>query len=113
MYRWRWALGLLALGLLLPVGSARADRTPGTKTVQQPSTGSRIDITVPYLTTGRSTLMSGQVAPRIYASPIVTDPQAPGVKPVFNLIFYGSQMSYGDQSNGATPRPPNELRPGK
>jgi hypothetical protein len=113
MYRWRWALGLMALGLLLPVGAARADRTPGTKTVQPPSTGSRIDITVPYLTTGTSTLMPGKVAPRIYASPIVDDPNAPGAKPVFNLIFYGSKMDFGDQNNGATPRPPNSLRPAK
>jgi len=111
MVRWRWALGALALGLLLPAGAARADRTPGTKTVQPPSTGARTDITVPYLTTGYSTLMPGRVAPLVYASPIVNDPQAPGSKPVFNLIFYGSKMDYGDQNNGATPRPPNSLRP--
>ena len=113
MVRWRWALGLLALSLLVPVGAARADRTPGTKTVYAPSTGTRIDITVPYLTTGNSTLMPGRVAPRIYASPIVDDPRNPGVKPVFNLIFYGAKMDYGNESNGATQRPPNELRPAK
>ena len=113
MFRWRWALGVMALGLLLPVAAARAERTPGTKTVQPPSTGSRTDITVPYLTTGYSTLMPGKVAPFIYASPIADDPQNPGAKPVFNLIFYGSKMDYGDQNNGATPRPPNSLRPGK
>lgn len=113
MFRWRWALGVAALGLLLPAGAARADRVPGTKTVNAPSTGTRIDITVPYLTSGRSTLMGGQVAPRIYSSPIADNPLNPGVKPVFNLIFYGSKMDYGDQSNGATQRPPNELRPGK
>src|SRR5579859_164420 len=106
MFRWRWALGLMAVGLLLPVGGARADRVPGTKTVMPPSTGSRIDITVPYLTTGYSTLMPGRVAPYIYSSPIADDPQNPGTKPVFNLIFYGAQMNYGDQENGATPRPP-------
>ena len=111
MFRWRWAPGLLALGLLLPAGAARADRTPGTKTVQPPSTGARTDITVPYLTTGYSTLMPGRVAPRIYASPIVDDPRNPGVKPVFNLIFYGAKMDFGSQSNGATERPPNTLRP--
>ncbi len=111
MLRGRWALGLLALGLLLPVGAARAERTGGTKTVYPPSTGSRIDITVPYLTTGGSTLMPGRVAPIIYATPVVDDPQNPGVKPVFNLIFYGSKMDYGDSNNGATQRPPNDLRP--
>jgi hypothetical protein len=113
MFRWRWGLGVMALGLLLPVGAARASHVPGTKTVYAPSTGARTDITVPYLTTGRSTLMGGQVAPRIYSSPIADDPQNPGAKPVFNLIFYGSKMDYGDQSNGATQRPPNQLRPGK
>jgi hypothetical protein len=113
MIRWRWALGVMALGLLLPVGAARADRTPGTKTVYPPSTGTRTDITVPYLTTGRSTLMNGAVAPRIFSSPIVDDPRNPNVKPVFNLIFYGAKMDFGGQSNGATQRPPNELRPAK
>jgi hypothetical protein len=101
---------LVAAGLLA-AGSARAERTPGTKSTNVPSTGARVDITVPYLTTGRSTLMSGSVQPRIYQSPIVGDTQNPGTRPVFNLIFYGSRMSFGDQENGATPRPPNQLRP--
>jgi hypothetical protein len=113
MPRWLSAPGVVALGLALTVGVARADRTPGTKTVQAPSTGARTDITVPYLTTGNTTLMPGRVAPLIYASPIADDPNAPGVKPVYNLIFYGAKMDYGSQNNGATQGPPNQLRPGK
>jgi hypothetical protein len=112
MVRWRWASGLLVLGLLLlAADSVRADRVPGQKTVTPPSTGTRVDITVPYLTTGYSTLMPGKVAPRIYASPQVDDVRTPQTKPVYNLIFYGSVMSFGDRSNGATPRPPQTLRP--
>jgi hypothetical protein len=109
MKRWRWALAL-CLGLLAAT-AARADRVPGTKTTVPPNPGGRVDITVPYLTTGYSALMPGYVAPRVYASPIVDDPKQPGVKPVFNLIFYGSSMAFGDASNGATPRPGNVLRP--
>ncbi len=109
MPRWSWLAGLLAGGLfLLP---AHAQHVPGTKTVNPPSTGTRVDITVPYLTSGRSTLMNGYVQPRIYKSPIVDDTRNPGTKPVYNLIFYGSSMDFGDRSNGATPRPPNMLRP--
>ena len=105
MVRWRWALGALALGLLLPAGVVRADRTPGTKTVQPPSTGARTDITVPYLTNGYTALgVANGVAPRIYASPTVDDPRYPQVKPVYNIIFYGSVQSFGDASNGAQPR---------
>jgi hypothetical protein len=110
MLRWSGAAALV-LGTLLTAGPARAERVPGTKTENVPSTGSRVDITVPYLTTGRSTLMQGAVAPRIYASPTVTDTANPGAKPVFNLIFYGSSQSFGDKSNGAEPRQPNVLRP--
>jgi hypothetical protein len=102
---------VVAAGLALAAGAARADRVPGEKTVIPPSTGSRVDITVPYLTTGYTTLMPGAVAPRIYASPNVEKPQYPQIKPVFNLIFYGSGMSFGDKSNGAEQRPPNVLRP--
>jgi hypothetical protein len=111
MLRFGVVLGLI-LGLcLLAANPARADRVPGQKTVNPPSTGTRVDITVPYLTTGYSTLMPGKVAPRIYKSPQVDDPANPGVKPVFNLIFYGSVQAFGDRSDGATPRPPQMLRP--
>ncbi len=110
MLRWCGAAALVVAGLLA-AGSARAERTPGTKTAIVPSTGARADITVPYLTTGRSTLMPGYVQPRIYGSPIVPDTENPGVRPVYNLIFYGSKMSFGDQENGAVQRPANQLRP--
>jgi hypothetical protein len=99
----------LALGAASP---ARAERVPSTKVVTPPSTGSRVDITVPYLTNGFTTLgVYNGVAPRVYGSPIVDDPQNPQAKPVFNLIFYGSAQSFGDKSDGATQRPPNMLRP--
>ncbi len=101
----RWIAGLLAAGLLL-AGSAvaRAERVPITRTSGQKSNGARTDITVPYLTTGNSAFMGNSVAPKIYASPSVDDPAHPQVKPVYNLIFYGSVQGFGDKSNGATPR---------
>ena len=68
------------------------------------STGSRVDITVPYLTNGTSAFMPGCVAPRIFSSPIVDDPANPQARPVYNLIFYGSRQAFGDRSNGAVPR---------
>jgi hypothetical protein len=103
----------LAIGLALAAaGPARADRVPSTKAVTAPSPGARVDITVPYLTNGRTALgVYNGVAPRVYGSPIVDDPQNPQLKPVFNLIFYGSAQSFGDKSDGATQRPPNTLRP--
>jgi hypothetical protein len=107
--RWTWGLGLAVL--LLMGESVCADRVPSSKTVLPASTGTRVDITVPYLTNGRSNLGAYYVAPRIYASPDVQDKRNPAVKPVFNLIFYGSGMSFGDQNNGATQRQPNMLRP--
>jgi hypothetical protein len=107
------AASLLALGLLaLAAGTARADRVPSARVVTLPSTGSRADITVPYLTNGRSTLGVAQgVGPLIIVSPVLTDPARPEVKPVANLIFYGSGTSFGAPSIGAGPRQPNRLRP--
>ncbi len=97
--------GVMALGLLLgSVGVAQAYRVPMTRTSGYHNTGSRVDITVPYLTTGRTAFGAYAVAPLIYSSPILDDARNPGAKPVFNLIFYGARQSYGDRSNGATPR---------
>ena len=97
--------GLAALALFLSLaGLAEAGRVPVTRSEGYRNNGTRADITVPYLTTGRSTFMSGYVQPRIYSSPILDDPRYPGVKPVFNLIFYGARQSFGDRSNGASPR---------
>ena len=70
MNRWRFAAGLLVLGLSALVAStARADRVPSHKAGIPPSTGARTDITVPFLSNGNSTLGAYRVAPRIYASP--------------------------------------------
>lgn len=105
MNRSHAAAGILGLALL--AGTALADRTPSTRVPSPPAaTGTRPDITVPYTTDGRSTLMyAGKVAPRVYSSPTVDDPKNPGARPTFNLPFYGSVMSFGDKSNGAVSKP--------
>jgi hypothetical protein len=107
MIRWQAAAGLLVLGLLpLTANPVRADRVPSSKVVVPPSTGTRVDITVPYTTDGYSTLIVNQrVQPRIYSSPVVDDPSNPQARPVYNLPFYGGSQSYGDKSNGAVSRP--------
>ena len=114
MQRWRWGMGfgVLCLGLLLAT-AARADRVPSSKAYYPTFPGVRPQITVPYVTNGNSTLGVYQgVAPRIYNSPNVADSQVTGTgKPVFNLIFHGSTQGFGDASNGAQPRPGNDLRP--
>jgi hypothetical protein len=105
MKPWMWVVSLFVLGLLLAVTEpARADRTATTRSSGQKSTGARSDITVPYLTSGRSAFISRSVAPQIYASPVLDDPKNPQAKPVYNLIFYGAKQGFGDRSNGATPR---------
>jgi hypothetical protein len=90
--------------LAAAIGEARADRIVSTRTNGQRVTGSRPDITVPYLTNGRNAFQAATVAPLIYKSPNVDDPKNPQSKPVFNLIFYGANQGYGDKSNGAKPR---------
>jgi hypothetical protein len=111
MRRGRWLLGMLALGIFLM--PAAAERTAGARTGGLKSTGTRTDITVPYLTNGGDAFKAGKVAPKIYSSPSVDDPKNPQVKPVFNLIFYGAKQDFGDKSNGAGERTPNTLRPAK
>ncbi len=106
MNRWRWLAGIGSLVLFMTlIGSAQADRVPSTRSSGQRSHGARMDITVPYLTTGKSAFGAYSVAPKIYSSPIVDNPTHPQSKPVFNLIFYGSTQSFGGKSNGATPKP--------
>ena len=102
-----WILGPLALALMLwTAGAVRADRVPSHKTVIPADPGTRGDITVPYMTNGLTTLGVYQgVAPRIYASPILGDPNNPQARPVFNLPFYGATRSIGDQNDGAVSRP--------
>ena len=95
-------------------GSAEANRVPSHKAEGQRAPGARGDITVPYVTNGRSTLgVATGVGPIIYANPTVSDPRNAGVLPVFNLIYYGSSQSTSATNPGAEPRKANQLRPGK
>jgi hypothetical protein len=110
MNRRGWLGGLLILGLILGRASIGVAREPSTRTNGQKSSGARPDITVPYLTTGNSAFMHGYVQPKIYSSPIVDDPTNPQAKPVYNLIFYGATLAFGDKSEGATPRATNPNR---
>jgi hypothetical protein len=102
MNRWGWLTGVLAVAVL--TGVASAERTPTMRSEGMKSSGSRVEITVPYLTTGNSAFMGNGVAPRIYSSPIVDDPANPQARPVYNLIFYGAVQAFGDRSNGAVQR---------
>ena len=104
MRQWQWAGGLLAL--VVAATAAQAERVPSGRVPSPPAaTGPRPDITVPYTTNGYSTLGITQgVAPKIYSSPIVDDPKNPAARPVYNLPFYGGVVSFGDRSNGASPR---------
>jgi hypothetical protein len=104
MSKFKCTITLLVGGLVLClVARAEARRVPPTRSDGYRSNGARNDVTVPYLTSGRSTFMSGSVAPRIYSSPILDYPRDPGAKPVFNLIFWGAVQAFGDRSNGAVP----------
>ena len=105
-----------AFALVLTLtADVRAGRVPSTKTTIIPSSGARVDITVPYTTNGRSTLgVYNGVSPAIEGNPAPS--VAPGglqSRPMFNLIFYGSWQSPGSWFFGAVERPPNQLRPGK
>src|SRR5437667_2747363 len=83
--RWRWLAGVGTVAVFLAlINSVRADRVPSTRSPGQRSSGARRDITVPYLTTGRSAFGAYSVAPRIFQSPIVDDSRYPQQKPVFN-----------------------------
>src|SRR5262249_42726719 len=105
MRRRIWRAGAFALGLLLLAGSlARAEHTATPRTSGQKSSGARNDIAVPCLTTGGSAFMGNSVAPRVYGTPQVDDPDRPQVKPVYNLPFYGAVQSFGDYNNGAVER---------
>lgn len=112
MNRWGWITGALTVAVLLLVAEAAfADRVPMTRTAGQKSTGARIDHSVPYTTNGYQAFgVYGGVSPQIYTSPIVDDAKFPQSKPTYNLPFWGAYMSYGDRSNGATPKPNNNLR---
>jgi hypothetical protein len=105
MAKTAWIKGVLAVGLLLSVaGVARADRIATARTTGFRNNGVRRDVTVPYLTSGFSTFMTNSVAPRIFSSPVLDFPREPGIRPVFNLPFWGAVQAFGDRSNGALSR---------
>ena len=106
---------LTALGLLIALtATADAGRVPSSKADRTNNYGAPGDITVPYLTNGRSTLgVSQGVSAVIAPSPGLGGLHGDVQRPVFNLIFYGSQKSPGADFNFATQRPPNQLRPGR
>jgi hypothetical protein len=66
--------------------------------------GTRIDITVPYLSNGYSAF-GFPVAPLVYSTPDVDDRYNPGARPTFNLPFYGARVGFGGFANGAVPKP--------
>lgn len=106
---------LLALVALLALaGTADANRVPSRKADGQRDPGVRPDVTVPYLTTGTSTLGVWQrVSPTIYANPTVSDTKNAGVLPVYNLPTYNAKQALSGSNVGAEPRKPNQLRPNK
>ena len=102
----RGAMAFAALALVvLSAAPVRAERTSGARVATVLNNGARGDITVPYTTDGRSTFMNRRVEPRVYSSPTVEDRKNPAVRPVFNLPFYGSVLSFGDKSTGAVSKP--------
>jgi hypothetical protein len=102
--QWATTLAVLALGIL-SAAPVRAERTSGTRMPTVLNNGARGDITVPYMITGRSTMMvNGYSAPNYYATPIVDDTRNPGVRPVYNVYsFYGATKTHG-ATEGASPR---------
>jgi hypothetical protein len=104
MNRCTRSVALLAAGAFLLLAGAAEARVPMTRTEGQKSSGSRQDITVPYLTNGTSAFgMYNGVAPQVVKGPIVDDDRYPGDKPVFNLPFYGSVKAFSGTSVGAVP----------
>ena len=103
------------LGLLLALAaSADAARVASSKADRNSNSGAKPDITVPYLTNGTSTLGVTQgVSAIIIASPGLGGAKGDMQRPVFNLIFYGSQKSSSPDFSHATQRPPNSLRPNR
>jgi len=106
----RWFGGAaLALAAMLVAGTnpAQAGRTISMRVQVQHNLGARQDVTVPFLTTGKSTIMPGtSVAPIIYSSQNVDDAKNPQMVPVYNLIYQGARQGFGDRSNGAKARVP-------
>lgn len=94
--------------------TAEAGRVPSYKTEIVPSSGARPDIFVPFLTNGRSTLgVANGVSPIILQQPGLGTENDAQLRPVFNLIYYGSQQAPNSSFMGAIPREPNRLRPNR
>jgi hypothetical protein len=111
MFLCRRAVGPLALGLvLLTAGTAPADRVVSQKAVTIRSPGVRGDITVPYLTTGYSTLGVWQrVSPYIYSAPEVYETYSVNLpaaydrhewQPVYNPYYYSTLLGYQSRWTG-------------
>lgn len=104
----RWlAASMIALAFTVPSQA----RVPSSKNVLTVIGTRGPDITVPYLTNGRTTLgVWNGVAPIVYRRQGVGDPPAPETMPAYNLIFYGSKLGPSSGIIGATPALPNRLR---
>ena len=96
-------LGLALLVFLSP--AVWADRTPSVRSQGQRDNGTRVDITVPYLTNGNNAFRAYTVAPRVMTSPSEDDRAQPGARPTFNLPFYTGRMGFGSGFNGYIPKP--------
>jgi len=109
-------LALLAILVLPGVGSAQGSKVLTTRTAGWRSTGSRGDITVPYLTTGTTAFIRGNyVGVRIYSATMVDDLYLADVRPVYNLPFWGGMQAFSTRANGVMPTglavTPRELSP--
>jgi hypothetical protein len=120
LFPWIWSppvlrtFCLVAVVLAFLAAPVEAGRVPSSKTIFVPSSGARTDIFVPHLTNGRSTLGVAQgVAPIIIGNPGLGTENDAQVKPVFNLIYYGSVRGPNSDFLGAFPRKPIQLRPNR
>ncbi|MBY0228737.1 MAG: hypothetical protein K2W96_05600 [Gemmataceae bacterium] len=102
----------LAITLFLAAAvPALAERVPSAKAPGFRTDGVRGDITVPYLTNGRSTLgVYNGVGPLIYAAPQLGSPAAPIGQNVYNLPFYGARLGASSGIVGATEQAPIIIR---
>lgn len=119
MSKWTLILSGAALTVALLANPARADRVPSRKVETPREHGARPDIFIPYHTNGTGTLGVYQgVSPIIYNNPGLGNPAQKGdldaqLKPVHNLIYYGSKLNSGGTFNGPMQREPNKLRPNR
>ena len=116
LFRTAFATGLLLLFLVPQTAPAQAVRALSTRTQGWRSSGSRPDITVPYLTTGYTAFMRDRyVGVRIYWAPMADDLFLPDVRPAYNLPFWGGIQAFSTRANGVMPTglavTPRELSP--